>query len=168
MTWAGLASSHVRRVRVERDAWLLPSAECGAKIRRHARLLNAERETKKVAIGFLSIQIMRSYHQPLLAPHSYLSPLSRSSFCFVAGLWYWQHCMLVVTVCLQGSIKTKWVCSNEVPAHQSKWSESESKESFFLLRSTQAWEPLQQEHQNRCIIVSCIQAPHQLHNSKHI
>ena len=51
------------------------------------RVCSMQRERQiKVAIGFLSIQIMRSYHQPLLAPHSYLSPLSRSSFCFVAGL----------------------------------------------------------------------------------
>ena len=105
--------------------------------------------------------------QPLFVPLPLSLSLLYLELLFCGLLWYWQHCMLVVTVCLQGSIKTKWVCTNEVPANQSKWSESESKESFFLLHSTQAWEPLQ-EHQNRCIIVSCIQALHQLHNSKHI
>ena len=71
-------------------------------------------DTKKLP-GFLFIFKWRSSinNQPLFVLSLSLLYLV---LLFCGLLWYWQHCMLVVTVCLQGSIKTKWVCTNEVPA----------------------------------------------------
>ena len=85
----------------------------GPQIRYHAlSLLNAE--TQKSCPTFCLFKWRSSINkQPLFVlPLSLLYLL----LLFCGLLWYWQHCMLVVTVCLQGSIKTKWVCTNEVPA----------------------------------------------------
>ena len=167
LTWPGLASLLALSSSHREWEWseIITEPGRGPQIRYHT-LLN--REIEKSCLAFCLFKWRSSINkQPLFVPLPLSLSLLYLELLFCGLLWYWQHCMLVVTVCLQGSIKTKWVCTNEVPANQSKWSESESKESFFLLRSTQAWEPLQ-EHQNRCIIVSCIQALHQLHNSKHI
>ena len=76
----------------------------GPQIRYHAQVW----DTKKLP-GFLFIFKWRSSinNQPLFALSLSLLYLV---LLFCGLLWYWQHCMLVVTVCLRGSIKTKWVC----------------------------------------------------------
>ena len=160
LTWAsGLASVLARPHLMWEWEWIItgPARGWSSRHHHHERLLNAETQKSCSAFCHLDYYWGLINEQPLFASLCPISPLSLS-FCFVAVLWYWQHCMLVVTVCLQGLHQNKVGVYQWGPspgcANQSKWSESESKEPFFLGRPTQAWEPLQ-EHQNRCIIVSC-------------
>ena len=135
-------------------------AQSRAKIRRHARLLNADGETKKVAIGFLSIQIMRSYPiKPLLAP-SLLSLFSIAQQLLFCG-----RLVILATLHVGGNCMFAGLHQNKVGVYH--WGPSPltaltspngrnqiQKKHFFSVAPPSPGQ--QQEHQNRCIIVSWV------------